>query len=313
MNQLSDIDPGGRWSIPICSVIKRRQAALVWWLSHCQRYRADGSVSMKAGSYFATFHSLCRILLTFVISNTRSHCLGGYITRIVVGDDGLDVGEEIAIKLEVAHPEYDFGLDKNDIGLIFLQKSVAIDVPLLRLNDVSSLPAPGSTVYVMGWGDTDAARSIQNMPDELMIVELEVISNADCEKAESGTDSYDGYIFDDMLCTEHEGQDACQGDSGENITMFDVRSTSTSRRLSAQRSCSLFHVGGPLIIPGYDPESDVQVGVVSWGIGCAFLPGVFSRVSTNYGWILQTVCGSSKDPPVSLCGDATDLDQVQVQ
>ncbi|KAL3763296.1 hypothetical protein ACHAWU_008999 [Discostella pseudostelligera] len=136
----------------------------------------------------------------------------------------------------------------------------------------------------MGWGDTDAARSIQNMPDELMIVELEVISNADCEKAESGTDSYNGYISDDMLCTEHEGQDACQGDSG-----------------------------GPLIIPGYDPESDVQVGVVSWGIGCAFLPGVFSRVSTNYGWIQQTVCGSSKDPPVNLCGDATDLDQVQVQ
>lgn len=193
---------------------------------------------MTAKLYFATFNSLCRILLTFAISNTPSHCLGGYITRIVVGDDGLDVGEEIAVKLEVAHPNYDYDLDKNDIGLIFLQKSVTIDVPLLKLNDVSSLPVPGSTVYVMGWGDTDAAKSIQNLPDELLIVELEVISNADCEKAESGTDSYNGYISDDMLCTEHEGQDACQGDSGENITMFGVRSTSTSRRLSDHAYCS---------------------------------------------------------------------------
>ncbi|KAL7444465.1 hypothetical protein ACHAXH_008913 [Discostella pseudostelligera] len=215
---------------------------------------------------------------------TAAHCLGGYITRIVVGDDGLDVGEEIAVKFEMAHPDYYFDLDKNDIGLIFLQKPVTIDLPLLRPNDDSSLPVPGSTVYVMGWGDTDPTKSIQNMPDELMIVELEVISNADCEKAESGTDSYDGYISDDMLCTEYEGQDACQGDSG-----------------------------GPLIIPGYDPESDVQVGVVSWGIGCAFLPGVFSRVSTNYGWIQQTVCGSSTDPPVSLCGDVADLGQIKVQ
>jgi secreted trypsin-like serine protease len=169
----------------------------------------------------------------------QSHCLGGYITRIVVGDDGLDVGEEIAVKFEMAHPDYDFDLDKNDIGLIFLQKPVTIDLPLLRPNDDSSLPVPGSTVYVMGWGDTDPTKSIQNMPDELMIVELEVISNADCEKAESGTDSYDGYISDDMLCTEYEGQDACQGDSGESITLFDVRSTSTSRKLSNHAHCSI--------------------------------------------------------------------------
>jgi secreted trypsin-like serine protease len=53
---------------------------------------------------------------------------------------------------------------------------------------------------------------------------------------------------------------------------------------------------------GDDPEGDVQVGIVSWGIGCGYMPGVFSRVSTGYAWIQETVCGTSTDPPGSLCG-----------
>ena len=37
---------GGRWPISIRCVLERRQGfALVRWLSHCQRYCADGSVS----------------------------------------------------------------------------------------------------------------------------------------------------------------------------------------------------------------------------------------------------------------------------
>lgn len=72
-------------------------------------------------------------------------------------------------------------------------------------------------------------------------------------------------------------------------------------------------VGGPLIVPGDAPEADVQVGVVSWGIGCAFLPGVFSRVSSSYDWIKETVCDSSNDPPRSLCGDVMELGKIEMQ
>ena len=50
---------------------------------------------------------------------------------------------------------------------------------------------------------------------------------------------------------------------------------------------------------------DVQVGVVSWGIGCGNedFPGVYSRVSSAYVWIRNKVCDTSKNPPASFnCG-----------
>lgn len=145
-----------------------------------------------------------------------SHCLGGFISIAAVGDDLLGRGEEIAVTFEAIHPDYDFGTDQNDFGLIFLEESVSIDIPLLRLNDDSSLPEIGSTAYVMGWGDTDEDEFSVSLPDELMIVGLPVISNEDCDNSESGEDSYAGTIFENMLCTASEGEDACQGDSGES-------------------------------------------------------------------------------------------------
>jgi secreted trypsin-like serine protease len=45
--------------------------------------------------------------------------------------------------------------------------------------------------------------------------------------------------------------------------------------------------GGPLVVHGASAKDDVQVGVVSFGMGCALanLPGVYARVSTYLGWI----------------------------
>ncbi len=62
--------------------------------------------------------------------------------------------------------------------------------------------------------------------------------------------------------------------------------------------------GGPLVVRGDNPEDDVQVGIVSWGVGCADMPGVFSRISETYDWTIETVCdegNGSNDPPESLC------------
>ena len=118
------------------------------------------------------------------------------------------------VRKAVKHPKYNDSTDEYDIGLLFLENSTTLDISLPSLNNDNSFPAPSSTTHVMGWGDTDEGND-QIMSDELMIVDLQVISNEDCEEAKGGGVSYKNWIYDDMLCTYTEGQDACQGDSGK--------------------------------------------------------------------------------------------------
>lgn len=125
-------------------------------------------------------------------------------------------------------------------------------------------------------GDVVAADDVQQLANILQEVEVNVISNSECEKSKGSIggyyDSYEGQITSNMSCAKDARQDACQGDSG-----------------------------GPLVVRGSagDGSDDVQVGVVSWGIGCASasFPGVYSRVSSVYKWIRDEVCNRSAAPP----------------
>ena len=100
------------------------------------------------------------------------------------------------------------------MALLILEEPTTLDIPFVRVNDDNLYPPEGTTTHVMGWGDTDPGDG-QRLSDILMIVDVEVISNNDCEDAEQGGDSYNGWIYPSMLCTSTKGQDACQGDSGK--------------------------------------------------------------------------------------------------
>ena len=54
--------------------------------------------------------------------------------------------------------------------------------------------------------------------------------------------------------------------------------------------------GGPLVIKDDNSGSDLQVGVVSWGIICAAdqFPNVHACVSQAYDWIQSEVCKGSE-------------------
>ena len=89
----------------------------------------------------------------------------------------------------------------------------------------------------------------------------------------------------ESLCATDFEQDGCQGDSG-----------------------------GCLIKKGFVDSDDVQVGVVSWGYGCAEQPGVYARVSQGYDWIREQVCTMSENPPSSFeCSNGDDDNDVIVE
>ncbi len=207
---------------------------------------------------------------------TAAHCLGGSID-ILIGRHDFDDndGELITASEQIPHPDYYDETKEYDMALIVLSKPVKNAVQVVTVNDDSSFPSTGTTARVMGWGNR--VTNGFDLPDVPHMADLEVVSNQQCKDIEKWGDSYGNLQYDitnDMICTYTEKKDACQGDSG-----------------------------GPLVVKGNDASQDVLIGVVSWGIGCAYLPGVYGRVSQAYDWIKEEACAVSDDTAAStLCG-----------
>lgn len=221
----------------------------------------------------------------------RSHCaMGSPIYNIIVGRHALNSteGEVIAVKAEAPHPEYDWRTSDNDFMLLFLNATVTHDVNFVKLDSSAhtsdaSLQTHSSHLTVMGWGDVTASDFAFEMSNVLMETEVNLITNEECEQSSGRiygmpTDYHD-QITDSMMCAKDLGKDSCQGDSG-----------------------------GPLVMKGI-LGPDVQVGVVSWGMGCAHedFPGVYARVSTAYEWIREATCRRSVSPPTDFDCDNLEL------
>lgn len=223
---------------------------------------------------------------------SAAHCAGGEY-KVVIGRHDLrtDGGDEVEIDLELSHPDYDDDTTDNDFMLLFLARDTTEDV---EFAEVSPDVLPINTkVTTLGWGDTNIDDEVSDPADELMHVELSTISNEECDASNSTAEGYDPewdnyhtQITDNMVCAEHsKRKDACQGDSG-----------------------------GPLVIRSAS-GADVQVGVVSWGISCAHddFPGVYARVSAQYGWIQRHVCERSSAPPAYFDCDALNIQNTITQ
>ena len=106
------------------------------------------------------------------------------------------------------------------------------------------------TAVVTGWGRNTSSGPQSNI---LKQVEVTTMTNSQCQSSNHPHHK----ITDNMICAEAAGKDSCKGDSG-----------------------------GPLAVLGQD-GSYRQIGVVSWGKGCARpgYPGVYTRVSSLLPWI----------------------------
>jgi Trypsin len=199
---------------------------------------------------------------------TAAHC-GTSLGNVIVGGyksgSTADGAVRVATVKAVKHPKYNKNTDAFDFCLFKLASPV--DKEVAKLNFSSGTPSNGQTLTVIGLG---ALSEGGNSASTLQEVDVNFISTSECNEPSM----YDGEISDEsMFCAgvSGGGKDSCQGDSG-----------------------------GPIVIQ--QGGQDIQVGVVSWGNGCARpdAPGVYAKVSAVEDWIKSEGCMLSTSNP-SFC------------
>lgn len=181
----------------------------------------------------------------------------------------------------IRHPSYDRTTAYADLALLKLSGSFENEnyVPVAGLltdellRQWPSLLASGSEATVYGWGATEDHYRSNSLKGAI----VPLVDNQTCQT------SYDdeGYVVaNGTLCAGYAtgGQDACTGDSG-----------------------------GPLMVPnplstGNGPTSYVQIGIVSWGEGCAEAEsyGVYTSVLDYIDWIESEIAAQASSNIITI-------------
>jgi hypothetical protein len=245
--------------------------------------RIIGGVKSDEGRfpYYAVMNgrSLCGAVLIsprFVL--TAAHCQDADMD-FAIGPKAFGDGVVVKVEDMAVHPLYDEFTFENDVTLFKLSEDA-----MLKSETGELVPAPyitlspdridevGYSMTVIGFGDIDPEESNTQFSDNLRQTDVNFVSNEDCRRAHRGE------ITEEMMCAAAPGKDACYGDSG-----------------------------GPLIklSPSGNYTDDRLVGIVSWGRGCADAnyPGVYTRISYFYDWIIGSMCvmGMDSAPPYVDC------------
>jgi secreted trypsin-like serine protease len=196
---------------------------------------------------------------------TAAHCVDRRrVDRldILVGTHVLTSGGQRRRAVQIRmHPGYNRRTSGNDLAIVRFAPAVAHPPVTTIQPGQGSLWAPGTLATTIGWGDTNPNANQASYPNRLYEVQVPIVSRADCEAAYGAE-----FMAMKMVCAGdmvNGGEDSCQGDSG-----------------------------GPLIVP--DGADWVQVGVVSFGTGCADrrFPGVYTRVASYSAFLSPYL-----DPP----------------
>jgi hypothetical protein len=186
---------------------------------------------------------------------TAAHCAGN-IRTVRIGSSIANSGGVVkSVTASCMHPNYQSFTLANDYMLLKLDSPVDINqYPPIQLNNNSTIPQTNQILTVIGFGATSEGGYGSN---NLLKVNVPANSHQQCSQ------QYGRMIVESVMFCAGEiwgGKDSCQGDSGGPI--FEIR-------------------GGKA----------VQVGIVSFGIGCARpnKSGVYSRVSGAYDWIQTTM------------------------
>jgi len=223
------------------------------------------------------FHFCGGTLIREDVILTAAHCvkkkedLSWYDTTlplVSIGPSDLETAggnELVKPVLSVVHGAYDEFTIQADIALLFLDRAVGKErgispISLGTQDTLDQLASRGqtATVSVYGWGLLSESEFLPS--NELRKT---AVTYYDAESCRSLSEYPPNDIRDDMICAgdiEEGGTDACGGDSGGGLFYEDTSVTS---------------------------QQSVQVGIVSWGDGCAKpgYPGVYTSVPAFMPWI----------------------------
>jgi secreted trypsin-like serine protease len=218
---------------------------------------------------------------------TAAHCTEGAAANqieVIVGIHDLtkQEGQRIAVSQIIMHPRYVAADFDFDVALLRLAEPAVLTNTVKPIGLAApanpSIYQPGVIATVTGWGTR--AFGVADFPDVLHEVGVPIVSNQSCEANYAPTWGA-GTITNSMLCAglPEGGKDACQGDSG-----------------------------GPLVVPN-GQNGWLQVGIVSWGEGCATpnFPGVYANVPFLYNWIVGEGSNTIEPPAYYLVTDGTNL------
>jgi hypothetical protein len=231
-----------------------------------QRRRRTGLLLVIPALLVLAAVILYPIVRSVVLSFQAAKLSAGAIGTAWVGADNyrqIPKDEAFAIALQnsafftvaevIPHEHYQARTSDNDIALLKLRTAVPNPNPIVLVapEDEAQAAAPGTRAWVTGWGATTENGRLSR---ELLGVLVPVITREAC----NAPDSYNGTITANMICAGEKGKDSCQGDSG-----------------------------GPLSSPTGAFGTYVQIGIVSFGEGCARekKPGVYTRVAVYRSWI----------------------------
>jgi len=206
---------------------------------------------------------------------TAAHCVTDEDTGVALSASNYSVvvneydlgrprdGESRSVLEVYVADGYDTTTLDNDIAILKLSSVVtSTPIALMSNSDFNAL-SDGSSLKVMGWGNTST--SGDSYPNILREVDVDYSNFTTCKNQYAAIGAA---VTDNMFCAGGNGQtDSCQGDSG-----------------------------GP-IMQLVDGEFQ-QVGIVSTGgtedQSCAALnyPGIYTRLSNYHSWISSVMAGN---------------------